>query len=209
MIGRSVDSGDGAEVGDRLARVGLVDHRRQDHQAVDADPLRIGREPARQRGRALGDAAQHRDPPGDVLDRRTQDLELLGVLQRAVLADRAQHDQPVDARFDHLVEMGHRRRRCPATGPAETGSWPPETPPATQRSSACSSAGTQMSAFNNTLAAAPNPGRSRQAPARRRHALAETNGQSVRSTLSGTEFTWRLPNLRPQHPLFNLGQVHR
>ena len=50
--------GDGAEVGDRLARVGLVDHRRQDHQAVDADLLGIGGEPAGQRRRVLGDPAQ-------------------------------------------------------------------------------------------------------------------------------------------------------
>ncbi len=110
MIGRLGRPRDGAEVGDRLARVGLVDHRRQDHQAVDADPLRVGREPARQRGRALGDAAQDGHAPGDVLDRRTQDLELLFVLERAVLADRAQHDQPVDAGVDHLVEVGHRGR---------------------------------------------------------------------------------------------------
>ena len=98
-------------MGDRLARVGLVDHRRQDHQAVDADLLCIGGEPARQRCRILGDAGQDRHSPADVLDRRTQDLELLCVLERAVLADGAQHDQPVDAGLDHLVDVGHRRRQ--------------------------------------------------------------------------------------------------
>ena len=37
MIGRSVARATAAEMGHRFSRVGLVDHRRQDHQAVDAD----------------------------------------------------------------------------------------------------------------------------------------------------------------------------
>ena len=102
---------DGTEVGDRLARVGLVNHRRQDHQAVDTELLCVRREPARERGRILGDPAQDRHPPADMLDRRTQDFELFFVQERAVLADRAQHDQPVDAGLDHLADMGHRRRK--------------------------------------------------------------------------------------------------
>ena len=103
--------GDGAEVGHRLAGVGLVDHRRQHHQAVDAQPLGVGGEPAGERGGALGHAVSTGTRPADMLDRRLQDLELLAVLQRAVLADGAQHDQPVDPGLDHGVEVSQRRRQ--------------------------------------------------------------------------------------------------
>ena len=111
MIGRLGRPRDGTEMSDRLARVGLVNHRRQDHQAVDADLLRIRREPASERGRVLGDAAQHRHSPGrHARPSHASTSSFSSYIERAVLADRAQHDQPVDARVDHLVDMGHRRR---------------------------------------------------------------------------------------------------
>ena len=100
---------DGPEMSDRLARIGLVDHGRQDHQAHDPDPMGVGRELAGPRGRALGDAGQNGDLSRDMVDRGAEDFQLLRVFERAILANRAQHDQAVNARLDHPIDVGQGR----------------------------------------------------------------------------------------------------
>ena len=101
---------DGPIMNDRLSRVGLVDHRRQHHEPLHAEALGIGRELASPRRGALGDAGQHGDSPGHMVDRRPENLQLLRVFQRAVLADRSQHDQSVNPGVDHPIEVVQSRR---------------------------------------------------------------------------------------------------
>ena len=64
---------------------------------------------AGERRRALGDTCQHRHPSAHVLHRLLEQLALLTRLERAVLADRAQHDHPVHAGRYHRVDMPQSR----------------------------------------------------------------------------------------------------
>ena len=104
-MGSAAGPGHRAEVGHRLAPVGLVDHGRQHHQPVHAEALGIAREAAGQRGGVFGDARKHGDAPGHRASHRLQHGELFAVLERRILAHAAQQDHSVNAGADQQVEM--------------------------------------------------------------------------------------------------------
>ena len=76
MIGRSTAASHGAEMGKRLAQVRFIDHRRQQHQPVDADIFSGFGVTARTGGRVLRDARQNWYAPPHVLDGGLQQFQL-------------------------------------------------------------------------------------------------------------------------------------
>jgi hypothetical protein len=94
----------------RLARRGLVDHRRQYHEAVDPDLLGVDGIAAGQRRRVLGDAGEDGHAALHRIDGELEDLALLVSLERAVLAHRAQHNEAVHAGAQEPLDMRRRGR---------------------------------------------------------------------------------------------------
>ena len=85
---------DGAEMRQRLALVGLINHARQHHQPIDPGLFGIARKAAGERRGVFGNAGQHRDAPARSLLHLADDLQLFRVLERGVLADRTQQTTP-------------------------------------------------------------------------------------------------------------------
>ena len=72
MMGSAGGARHGAEVMQGLARVRLVDHGGQQHQAIGADLLGVARVAGSQRRGGFGDARQHRHPAAHHLGDRPQ-----------------------------------------------------------------------------------------------------------------------------------------
>ena len=103
---RQIDGpGQRAEMGDRLARVLLVDHAGQRHETSGAGGLHPARAVDGEIGGVFGHAGQHRNPPGRRLDRGADHAFLLVNGERAVLAQRAQHHEALAARRHAGVDV--------------------------------------------------------------------------------------------------------
>jgi hypothetical protein len=60
---------------------------------------------------SCGDSSKHGHAPRDVPDDRSQDFQFLGVFQRGIFSDRAQHDKTVNAGAKQSFHMLGRARQ--------------------------------------------------------------------------------------------------
>ena len=102
--------GHGTEVVERFRRVGrLVDHRRHEHEAVEAELLAVTHEAAGFGQARLRHAAQDGHATVDGFHHVGEDRAFLLGGQGLVLAERPEEDQPGDARLDQRFGVRGRR----------------------------------------------------------------------------------------------------
>ena len=100
-----------AEMLDRLARILLVDHARQYHQAACSCGLHAAGAFERTLAGIFGNAGNHRHATAGRFHRSSDDLLLLVQRQRAVLAERTEHDEAFAAGVEAALDMTGRGRQ--------------------------------------------------------------------------------------------------